>query len=307
MSERALVTGATGLVGSAVAAALQESGFDVIGLGSADGDLRDAAVADGLLSRHRPDVVVHLAARVHGIGGNAHAQGEMFFDNARINLNVVDASRRHGVRKVVAMGSVAMYSDDVELPMREADVWRGAPHRSEAGYAHAKRGLLAQLEAYQAQYGMSYAVALCTNLFGPGDRFDEVGGHVLPSLISKFYRGVHDGDQVVAWGTGIATRDFLHSRDAARAMVRLVEAGDGVYNVASGVPISIRELVGHLIEVSGYTGTVEWDVSKPDGQAERAYDITRLASLGWAPSLAFRDGLADVWAWYGSHIQSVRR
>ncbi len=130
---------------------------------------------------------------------------------------------------------------------------------------------------------------------------------MLPSLISKFYRGVRDGDPVVAWGTGVATRDFLHSRDAARAMVRLVEAGDGVYNVASGVPISIRELVGHLIEVSGYAGTVEWDVSKPDGQAERACDITRLASLGWAPSMAFRDALEDVWAWYAGHIESVRR
>jgi GDP-L-fucose synthase len=182
----------------------------------------------------------------------------------------------------------------------------GAPHESEAGYAHAKRSMLAQLDAYRTQYGLEFAFAVSTNLFGPNDRYDEARGHVLPSLMSKFHRGVTLGQSVTVWGSGTATRDFLYSRDAAEALKTLLERGDGVYNVASGNHVTIKELVDELVAVTGFGGEVAWDRTKPDGQAARGYDITKLAALGWAPQTTLRDALAETWEWYRENAEHVR-
>ena len=304
---RVLITGASGVIGMAVTDLLTAQGYDVSAVSSVDADLTNELSATRLIQAVKPRFVIHLAARVHGLMGNLHQQGSMFYDNARINSNVVEASRLAGVKKFVAMGSVAMYSDSVALPMNEADVWNGAPHSSEAGYAHAKRAMLAQLEAYKDQYDLDFAFALSTNLFGPRDRFDEKNGHVLPSLLSKFHRGVHTGDPVTVWGSGTPTRDFLYSKDAAVAIQLLLEKGSGVYNLATGQHHSIRDTAALIAKVTGYEGEIQWDRDKPDGQSARAYDVTRITDLGWKSTTSFEDALRETYDWYSANDVLARR
>ena len=196
------------------------------------------------------------------------------------------------------MGSAAIYGDAVPLPMREDDCWLGRPHGSEAGYAHAKRTMLAQLEMYREQWGLEFVYCISTNLFGPHDRFDEGGGHVVPSLISKFHRGVVDGGDVVVWGSGAPTRDLLYVGDAARALRVMGEAGSGAINLASGTVVTIGALAGLLADVTGYRGAIVWDRGKPDGQHRREYDLTRLRALGIGAGRPLREGLAETYAWY---------
>ncbi len=304
---KALVTGGTGLVGTALVAALRAAGDEVVALGRGDADLRDPAAADGVLARHRPEIVYHLASRVRGIMGNAGHQGDAFLDNVLINTNVIEAARKAGVRKVVAMGSAAIYADTVTLPMREGDAWAGPPHRSEAGYAHAKLAMLAMLEAYREQWGLDFAYCISTNLFGPHDRFDERHGHVIPSLISKFHRAMATGETVTVWGSGTPTRDFLHVGDAALALRQIGSAGSGAVNLASGESVSIRAVAELIADIAGYRCEIVWDRSKPDGQMRRAYDVSRLRALGVVPGRALRDGLADTFAWFAAHAGDARR
>lgn len=304
---KALITGATGLMGTALVAELRAAGDEVIALGSRDADLRDAAAAEAIVARHRPEIVYHLAARVRGIMGNAGTQGDAFLDNIRINTNTIDAARRAGVRKVVAMGSAAIYADAVALPMREDDAWAGPPHRSEAGYAHAKLAMLAQLESSREQWGLEFAYCISTNLFGPHDRFDERSGHVIPSLISKFHRAVTTGDRVTVWGSGTPMRDFLHVGDAAAALRQIGTLGSGPLNLASGQSVSIRAVAELIAEVAGYRREIAWDRCKPDGQLRRAYDVSRLRALGIGPGRTLRAGLAETYAWFAAHADKARR
>ena len=291
-------------MGTALVAELRAAGQEV---GSADADLRDQAAADAILARHRPDMVYHLASRVRGIMGNAGSQGEAFRDNIRINTNVIDAARLAGVGKIVAMGSAAIYGDAVPLPMREDDCWIGRPHGSEAGYAHAKLTMLAQLEAYREQWGLEFAYCISTNLFGPHDRFDERHGHVIPSLISKFHRAVAAGERVTVWGSGAPLRDFLYVADAAHALRRIGEAGSGPINLASGHAVSIRAVAELIADIAGYRDEILWDRAKPDGQLRRGYDVFRLRALGIGPGRPLREALAETYAWFAAHAAAVRR
>jgi GDP-L-fucose synthase len=303
-----LVTGASGVIGTALVSELRENdGRPVVALSSRDADLTDLRPTVALFERHRPSIVYHLAARVSGIMGNLRAQGQAYFDNVRINTNVVEAARLAGAGKVVAMGSAAIYSDQVALPMREEEIWLGAPHGSEAGYAHAKRGMLAHLEAYRDQYGMDYAYCVSTNLFGPNDRFDEAHGHVLPSLVSKFHRAVETGGTVTVWGSGTPRRDFLYSKDAARAMRLIGETFTGPINMATGHPVSIQDTAEMIARIAGYTRPIEWDRGKPDGQRLRAYDISRLRGLGFRQRHTLEEALRETYRWYADNIASVRR
>jgi len=302
-----LVTGASGVIGTATVDLLRTRGYDVTAVTSADADLRDPRATETLLQDLVPEFVIHLAARVGGLMGNAHSQAQMYLENIRINTNVIEAAHNAGVRKIVAMGSVAAYPEGLDLPMRETDIWRGAPHASEAGYAHAKRSMLAQLEAYNSQYGMDYAFALSTNLFGPSDKFDESGGHVLPSLISKFHRAITQGTSVTVWGSGASTRDFLFSRDAADALVVLLRDGSGVFNVASGRQVTIREVVEELARVTAFDGEILWDPSKPDGQLRRSYDVSRLSSLGWTAKTPLSVALGETFQWFAENVANARR
>jgi GDP-L-fucose synthase len=306
-TERILITGVSGVAGRALVRELADSGYEVIGTTSAQADLTRREQAEELLETVRPTFVIHLAGRVHGLMGNIHSQGQAFYDNIQINTNVVEASRKVGVQKVVAMGSTAVYSDITPLPMREDDLWLGAPHSSESGYAHAKRAMVAQLEAYRDQYGMDFAFVVSTNLYGPGDKFDEAHGHVLPSLVSKVHRAKTWGEPLEVWGTGTATRDFLYSADAASAIRTILEGYSGVINLATGVSVTIREAVETLMRVSDYPGPVNWDSSKPDGQHARAYDVSRLKALGWAPKFTLEQGLAETHDWYVANFSIARR
>jgi GDP-L-fucose synthase len=303
-----LVTGATGVIGNALVAELKDNGDQaVVGLSSRDADLTDFPTTLALFRRCRPTIVYHLAARVRGIMGNLRSQGQAYFDNVRINTNVVEAARQVGARKVVAMGSAAVYSDDVPLPMKEQDIWLGPPHMSEAGYAHAKRGMLAQLQAYQDEYALDYAFCVSTNLFGPHDRFDEQNGHVLPSLISKFHRASGEGQAVTVWGSGEPRRDFLYSKDAARAIRLIGEQFTGPINLATGTSVSIREIAEVIRYIVRPEIKIHWDRSKPDGQKLRDYDVSKLSSLGFRCDYSLATALTETYHWYAEHAAEARR
>lgn len=296
------------MLGRALMDELQASTTErVVGLTSRDVDLTDFDSTQKLFSSVRPDVVYHLAARVFGVMGNLRAQGQGYLENIRMNTNVVEAARMAGATKVVAMGSAAIYSDSVPLPMAEDHIWNGPPHFSEAGYAHAKRGMLAHLEAYRDQYGLDYAYCVSTNLFGPHDRFDEQFGHVLPSLLSKFLRANQTGGSVTIWGSGTPQRDFLYSKDAARALRMIGEGFTGPINLATGKAISIAETVQLIAEVSGFKGEVEWDRSKPDGQKLRAYNVSKLAGLGFEPRYSLGSALKETYEWLAANVATARR
>ncbi|CAM2176624.1 GDP-L-fucose synthase [Paraburkholderia sacchari] len=306
--ERVLITGAGGVIGHALKKELHDSGYlNVLAITSQDVDLRNQAATERAFESFRPTLVFHLAARVYGIMGNMANRGIAYLDNVRINTNVIDAARQVGCRKVVAMGSTAIYSDRVRLPMSEDEIWIGEPHHSEAPYAHSKRGMLAQLEAYKEQYGMDYAFCVSTNLFGPHDKFDEKFGHVIPSLVSKFHRAAALGDSLSVWGTGKAERDFLFSSDAAYALRLVAEKHTGAINLATGTSFSIRQTVDILCSISGYKGKLEWDSTKPDGQKMRAYDVSRLTALGFKPRHTFEDALAITYDWYNNNATSARK
>lgn len=307
MSERVAITGGGGMMGRALASELRAAGYtDVTVLTRRDADLLDPAQAEAAIRKCQPGVLYHMAAKVAGILGNMRSQGDSYLQNLRINTNVIEGARLAGVRKVVAMGSTAVYSNAISLPMREGDIWSGAPHGSEAGYAHAKRAMLAQLEAYRDQYGLSYAYCISTNLFGPHDRFDETCGHVVPSLVSKFSRGIATGEPVVVWGSGTPQRDILYVTDAARALRLIGEGAECAINVASGTSITIAEIVSLLAEVTGFRGQVVWDGEKPDGQRFRSYDISRLRSLNFSPAYDTRDALRLTFEWFNQTNVTAR-
>ncbi len=305
--DNVVVTGASGLMGKALVDELRANGATVIPLTSQDVDLTDFENTKRVFSHYAPDIVYHLAARVSGIMGNMRGQGEGYFYNTQINTNTVEAARLAGARKIIAMGSAAIYSDVVDLPMREEQVWAGRPHSSEAGYAHAKRGMLAQLESYRTQWGLDFAYCISTNLFGPNDKFDESYGHVIPSLVSKFHRAAHSGGLVTVWGTGAPQRDFLYVEDAARAIRLIGETFSGPINLATGTAITIRDTVDLIRRISGYTGNVIWDSEKPDGQKLRSYDVSKLSSLGFKPQYTLEEALTKTFEWFDSNVSVLRR
>ena len=303
-----LVTGASGVMGKALLSNLHANGYERVKyISSADADLTDSKQAEFLITKEKPDLIFHLAARVSGIMGNMRNRGVAYLDNIRINTNVIEAARIANVKKIVAMGTTAIYSDLVKLPMSEDDLWLGPPHHSEAPYGHAKRSMLAQLDAYREQYGIEYAFCISTNLFGPHDKFDEATGHVIPSLISKFQRAITTGGPVEVWGTGSAQRDFLFSKDAAEAVRLIAEGGDGPINMASGKPVSIRQCVETISRIVGYKGEIIWDTTKPNGQMMRSYNIDKLVNLGFCTKYSLEDGLSETFDWYKSNVASARR
>jgi len=308
-SARILVTGGTGLVGHALARTLADRGFsNVISVGSRNYDLRDGTTVARMITETSPEYVFHLAARVHGIGGNRKYKSDVLYENVMINTNVIEQSRRGGVKKIVAMGSGCVYPElKGQEELFENQIWIGPPHPSEDSYAHSKRLMLAQLDAAREQYGLASAFAISGNLYGPHDNFDVEDGHVTPSLVAKFFEAKTTGRPVRVWGSGIAIRDFSYCDDAARALVEIMQELEGPVNLGSGLRHPIRDIVAALQDACGGTVEVEWDASKPDGQLERYYSLDKLAGIGYRAEVGLADGVRRTYEWYSANWRTARK
>jgi GDP-L-fucose synthase len=306
--EAILITGGSGLAGVNLRDYLQSQGFSkILAPTSAECDLTERQTTLDYFRKNQPAYVFQMAGFVRGIMGNLGAQGEAFLRNTLINTHVVDACHQTGVKKIVAMGSAAMYPDpEPGVALTENDVWKGRPHPSEYGYAQSKRGMLAQLEAYESSYGMAYAFAFCTNLYGPHDRFNTQTGHVIPSLIKKFYDARQMGGQVTVWGDGSAHRDFLYIKDCSRALHAIMDHVAGPVNLASGNTRKIRDVVEILASYAGVSDRVVWDHSKPNGFLYRAYDVSRLSAAGFACDYTLETALPETYEWYANQAGRTR-
>jgi GDP-L-fucose synthase len=297
-----MVTGAHGLVGSALMEFLKSSGYEhVIGIGRNDCDLLNSENTAAIMMRIRPEYVFHCAARVYGILGNMNNKGISFYENVVINTNIVEAARITGVKKITVMGTGAVYPyPPPGLPLREDMIFMGSPHTSEDSYAHAKRAMLAMLNAYEESYDLKWAYVVSCNLFGPRDKFDTENGHVVPSLIKKFSDAKKSDTNPLVWGDGSARRDFMYVKDAAAALECIMNNLNGPVNLGSGRVYSIREIVDALGHITGLASRVEWDVTKPNGQDYRAYDLSKLNAAGFSCKYNIEQGLKETWNWYES-------
>lgn len=303
-TDKILVTGARGLVGSALVEHMKAEGYvNVIELGRQDCDLVDPISTLRFFEKTRPDYVFHAAARVYGIMGNMKNKALSFYDNVMINTNVVDASHKVGVRKITVMGTGAVYPyPSPGLPLQEDMIFLGVPHPAEDSYGHAKRAMLAMLAAYQESYGMEWAYVVSCNLFGARDKFDTEFGHVVPSLIKKFFDAKQRGEKVVVWGNGSAQRDFMYVKDTARVALSIMGNVNGAANIGSGKVYKIRDIVDMLEEISGMTGQVVWDDEKPNGQDYRSYHLGKIDGIGFKCQYSIRDGLKETWDWYSNQV-----
>jgi len=297
-----VVTGGTGFLGRHVVRNLTMAGARVYALGSDDYDLMRRDEIDRMLSETRPSAVIHLAAVVGGIGANNREPGRFFYDNAVMGIELLEACRLAGTGKAVIAGTVCAYPKMTALPFREAELWSGYPEETNAPYGLAKKMLLVQAQAYRAQYGSNFIYLLPVNLYGPGDNFDLETGHVIPAMIRKFLDAAERRhDEVLLWGDGSPTREFLYVEDAAEAFRLALERYDGPepVNVGSGAEISIRDLAMLTAELIGFRGRIVWDVSKPNGQPRRMLDTTSAREhFGFEATTDLRSGLERTIEWY---------
>jgi len=300
---RVLVTGGTGFVGPHLVDELRSRGCQHPEVPTHAGyDLVDGDAVRRLLRDTRPDIVIHCAARVGGIGANRAHPAEFFYENLLMGAQLLHESWRSGVSKFVGLGTVCAYPRDTPVPFSEDDVWNGYPEATNAPYGLAKKMLGVQSAAYRQQYGFSSVFLLPANTYGPGDHFDLENSHVIPALIRKFVDAADAGrDEVVLWGDGSPTREFLYVDDLARGIALATERYDSSapVNLGSGREISIRELSDLIAELVGYRGRISWDVTKPNGQPRRWLDTSRAArEFGFVATTSFRDGLDRTIAWY---------
>jgi GDP-L-fucose synthase len=302
-----LVTGGAGFLGTPVVTKIRAQGCRaVIVPRSREFDLRERAAIITLFEQARPDLVIHLAAVVGGIGANRQHPGQFFYDNAIMGLQLLEQARLYGVEKVVVLGTVCAYPKFTPVPFCEADLWNGYPEETNAPYGLAKKMLLVQAQAYRQEYGMNAIYLLPVNLYGPGDNFDPETSHVIPALIRKCLEAVESGQQeIVVWGTGQASREFLYVEDAAEAIVLAAERYDDPepVNLGSGRELSIKELAELIADLTGFTGRLVWDPTKPDGQPRRCLDTTLAErAFGFRAGTDFRQGLQRTIAWYRQRL-----
>lgn len=302
-TKKVLVTGGAGFLGQHVVARLTELGCRDLALPrSADYDLTRGEDVERLLDRERPQVILHLAARVGGIGANRLNPGSFFYSNLMMGVQLVEAARQRGVEKFLAVGTICSYPKYTPVPFREDDLWNGYPEETNAPYGLAKKMLIVQLQAYRQQYGFNGVNVMVVNLYGPGDNFDLETSHVIPALIRKCIEARERGEKVLkVWGTGKPTREFLYVEDAARAIIRaaeVLETSEPV-NIGSGREVPIGELVHLIASRTGFRGELVFEADKPDGQPRRCLDVQRAKQLlGFEATTGLTEGLDRTIAWY---------
>jgi len=302
-SKRITVTGGAGFLGMQVVSKLRERGCQNIFVPrSRDYNLVDNEAVKKLYRDSEPDIVIHLAAVVGGIGANRENPGRFFYDNLLMGVQMMEQGRLSGVEKFVAVGTVCAYPKFAPVPFREDDLWNGYPEETNAPYGLAKKMLLVQAQAYRQQYGFNAIYLLPVNLYGPRDNFDPGSSHVIPALIKKCVDATEQGyDEIITWGTGKATREFLYVEDAAQGIVLATERYDKAepVNLGAGFEISIRDLVDLIAKQTGFNGRIIWDTSKPDGQPRRRLDTSRAKTeFGFEPKIGFEEGLRKTIQWY---------
>ncbi|MDC3958599.1 GDP-L-fucose synthase family protein [Polyangium jinanense] len=298
-----LVTGGAGFLGSHVVEVLKARGArQIVVPRSAEFDLTDAHATRSLFETHRPDLVLHLAARVGGIGANRRHPGTFFRDNMAMGLHVLEEARRAGTPKVVVAGTICAYPKFAPVPFREEDLWNGYPEETNAPYGIAKKALLVMAQAYRKEFGSKFVVVFPVNLYGPRDNFDLEDSHVIPAMIRKFVEARLRGERsVVLWGDGSPTREFLYVEDAAEGLVRAAERYDGEepVNLGAGREVSMRDLAATIAKACGYDGDIVWDTSRPNGQPRRMLDVSRAREwFGFEARTALEEGLAKTIGWY---------
>ena len=302
---RVLVTGGAGFLGGYLVPRLEKLGADVLVVRRHDHDLTRQEVVEALITATAPDTVIHLAAEVGGIGANRANPGRYFYANAVMGINLIEASRLAGVRKFVQVGTVCAYPKYTPVPFSEDDLWSGYPEETNAPYGVAKKALLVMLDAYRRQYGFNGIYLLPANLYGPNDNFDPDSSHVIPALIRKFVTAKRVGaEEVEVWGTGAASREFLHADDAARAITLATLEYDqpDPINIGTGEEVTIKQLAELISALTGFTGRIVWDTSKPDGQPRRMLDVSRARqAFAFQASIALEDGLAETVGWWEEH------
>ena len=301
--KRVLITGGAGFLGAFVVEQLRQRGpAEIIVPRSATHDLTDGDVIRRLLTEVRPDLVLHLAARVGGIGANREHPADFFYTNLMMGVQLLHASWQAGVAKFVALGTVCAYPKFTPVPFREEDLWNGYPEETNAPYGLAKKMMLVQSQGYREQYGFNSIFLLPVNLYGPRDNFDLDSSHVIPALIRKCVEARDSGaTEIIAWGDGSPTREFLYVEDAAEGLLLAAERYDSSepVNLGSAFEISIKDLTETIARLTGFTGQIVWDTSKPNGQPRRKLDISRAkARFGFEAHTSFEAGLRKTIDWY---------
>jgi GDP-L-fucose synthase len=308
---RVLVTGGSGFLGRVVVRRLQESGAEVTAPRQADFDLTEPAEADAAVASAHPDQIIHLAARVGGIGYNQAEPATLYTANLLMGTYVIEAARRHAVDKTVLVGTVCSYPKITPVPFAEHSLWDGYPEETNAPYGIAKKAHLIHAQVNAAQYGQRFAYLIPTNLYGPGDKFHPSVSHVIPALVKKCVDAVEQGvGKVEVWGTGRASREYLYVDDAAEGILLAAEHAEGTepINLGTDHEITIRETAERIASLVGFEGDLVWDPTQPDGQPRRRVDPSRAeARLGWRAQMPFDEGLRRTIDWYRAHRDEAER
>lgn len=301
--KRICVTGGAGFLGTHVVKRLRERGArDVFVVRRVEYDLTQTAAVERLMHDARPQIIIHLAATVGGIGANLRYPGRFFYENLIMGAQLIESARQHGIEKLVVVGTVCAYPKHTPVPFKEDYLWAGYPEETNAPYGIAKKALLVQCQAYRAEYGFNAIYLLPANLYGMGDDFNSETSHVIPAIIRKCLEATQQGEtRIELWGTGDATREFLYAEDAAEGIVLATEKYNAPepVNLGTNVEIGIRELACMIAQETGFTGEIIWDASKPEGQPRRALDTTRAAAaFDFKARTNLREGLRQTIQWY---------